>query len=85
MSYPVAADNLAVANSQAQHIAGVHESKVLANGVHPDQVGKLGIAHADVAGDALGVAIASPATEDGCHVQHNVLAVLMERRKGGDA
>ena len=58
---------------------------MLADGVHPDEVWELGVADRDVARDALGVAVAGPAAEDGGHVQHNVLAVLVEGGEGWDA
>lgn len=55
---------------------------MLADGVHPDEIRELWVTDGDVAGDALGVAVAGPVAEDGGHVQHNMLAVLV---KGGES
>lgn len=43
-TYPVTANNLAIADPQADHVTGVEESKMPANGVHPDQTRELWIA-----------------------------------------
>ena len=57
---------------------------MLANWVHPDEVLVLGVAHTDVAGDTLGVAVAGPVAEDGGHVHQDVLAVFLVRLEGRD-
>lgn len=83
-TYQVSADNLASVNVEAHHVSGAEQGKVSADRVHPDEVVKLGIPHADVAGDTLCEIDASPVAEDGCHVQRNVLAMLIVSTEGGD-
>lgn len=58
---------------------------MLPDGVHPDEVRELGVADADMARDALGVAVARPVAEDGRHVHDDVPAVLLEGRERGDS
>jgi hypothetical protein len=82
---PVASHNLARVNVEAQHVAGVEQGKVLANGVHPHQMRELGVADTDVTGDALGEAHTCPITEDGSHVEGNVTTMLIEGAEGGNA
>jgi hypothetical protein len=84
-TYSVAANNLTIADPQADHVTGIQKGKMFANGIHPDQTWELWIADRNVAGDALRVTIASPVAEDGRHMQHDMLAVLVERGKSRDA
>ncbi len=77
-THRVSSDDGARLNLDAQHVRRVEEGKMAPNRVHPDAVGELGVAHADMARDALGEADASPVPEDGGHVQDDVLAVLLE-------
>jgi hypothetical protein len=85
LSYHVTADNLASVDVEAKHITGVEEGKVLADGVHPDEVVVFRVLDADVAGDALSEAHASPVAEDCRHVKGDVPAVLIVGAEGGNA
>jgi hypothetical protein len=85
LSYHVTADNLASVDVEAKRITGVEEGKVLADGVHQDQVVVLSVLDADVTGYALGEAHPRPVAEDGSHVQRNVSAVLIVVVKGRNA
>lgn len=58
---------------------------MLADRVHPDVVADFGVAHADVARDALDVAYACPVAERGGHVRGDVLAVFSVGDELGDA
>lgn len=59
--------------------------KCLPMGVHPNQPVVLGVADADVAGDALCKSYARPVPKHGRHVDDNVLPVLVERRELGNS
>lgn len=61
----VAADDGAGAVVEADEVAGGHEAEVLAEGVHPDVMGELGVTDGDVAGYAFGEAFAREVAEDG--------------------
>lgn len=55
---------------------------MFANRIHPDETGKLWVADRNVARNTLRVTMASPVAENGGHMQHNVLTVLV---KGGES
>lgn len=76
--YLVPADDGTSLNINAQHIAGIEQREVPPNGVHPNAIGKLGISHADVTGDALGESAAGPVPKYGSHMQDDVLPVFLE-------
>lgn len=77
-AYPIPTDNLAITDTQTHQILGAQQPKVPANGIHPHEVGVLGIPNADVPRDALCEAHARPVAENGRHVDHNVSAVIVE-------
>ena len=81
VAHLVSADDFAVADAQAQHVAAVEEPKVSADGIHPDEVAVLWVAHRNVPRDAFCEADSRPIAEDGGHVHDNVFAVLVEGRE----
>lgn len=67
-TYSITANDLTIADSYAEHITTIHESKMFANGIHPDKAGILWVADRNMARNALCVAMASPVAEHGGHV-----------------
>lgn len=43
----VAADHGALVDVKAEHVTGIEQGEVPPDGIHPDEVGELGVAHAD--------------------------------------
>lgn len=72
----IAANDFAVANVQADEIAGSHETEVSAERVHPDVVRELRVANRDVPTHALSEALSREVPENSCGVDEYVCAVF---------
>lgn len=79
----VAADHLTVEVDE-NHVAGLEQTKMLAERVRPEGVVVLGIPDGDVAAHALDVVLAVPVAESGCHVFELPLALGGEVGELGD-